>query len=211
MDTFVGRDNPVRLLRDELSNLKSQRPLRILSISGPGGVGKTFLLDHALAALDLPQLHYLPLRVNGNTSSVTLADLIVRDLIATLPPAIAGDAQYFKVTRQGWNHLHWMDAMARAELESMAKEDDDLAKLVGAAYDGVVGLLEILPNRKTRKVSRVAKRLRGKDVERLLSVARRAKAYREEPGHCLDCCRWDRQPKSEISCGRTSRDVWPST
>ena len=61
MDTFVGRDNPVRVIRDELTDINSRKPLRILSISGPGGVGKTFLLDHVLSELDLSHLHYLPL------------------------------------------------------------------------------------------------------------------------------------------------------
>jgi hypothetical protein len=179
MDTFVGRDNPVRMIRDELTDLNSQRHIRILSISGPGGVGKTFLLAHVLSELDLSHLRYLPLRVDGNTSSVTLADIIVRDLLATSLPAIAGDIRYFKVTRQGWDHLQRMDAAARAELEGIVKDDDELAKLVGKTYDGVVGLLEMLSN---KKLTRVAKRIQGKNIERFVSVARRAKAYRDEQG-----------------------------
>jgi hypothetical protein len=182
MDTFVGRDNPVHSIRDELSDLRLHAHVRILSISGPGGVGKTFLLNHALSELDLPNLRYLLLRVDGNTSSATLADIIVRDLIATSPPTIAGDPRCFGVTRKGWDHLQWMDASARAELESIASDDDALAKIIGAAYDGVVGLLEIIPNSKTRKVTRIAKRIRGRDLERFVAVARRAKAYREEQG-----------------------------
>lgn len=181
MDTFIGRDNPVQSIRNELSR-QTDSHVRILSISGPGGVGKTFLLDHALSELDLQDLGYLPLRVNGNTSSTTLADIIVRDLIGTEHPAIAGDPRYFRVTRKGWDYLQWMDANARAELESIAKDDDALAKIIGAAYDGVVGLLEIIPNSKTRKVTRFTKRIQGRDVERFVAVARRAKAYREEQG-----------------------------
>jgi hypothetical protein len=180
MDTFVGRDNPVHSIRNELSDLQPHGHIRILSISGPGGVGKTFLLNHALSELDLLTLRYLPLRVDGNTSSATLADIIVRDVIGTAPPTIAGDPQYFRMTRKGWDHLQWMDASARAELESMAKDDDALAKIIGAAYDGAVGLLEIIP--RTRKVSRLAKRIRGRDLERLVAVTRQAKAYREEQG-----------------------------
>jgi AAA ATPase domain len=176
MDTFVGRDNPVHTIRNELSDLRLHAHVRILSISGPGGVGKTFLLNHALSELDLPNLRYLLLRVDGNTISATLADIIIRDLIATAPPTIAGDPQYFRVSRQGWDYLQWMDASARAELESMASDDDALAKIIGAAYDGVVGLLEIIPNSKTRKVTRIAKRIRGRDLERFVAVARRAKA-----------------------------------
>lgn len=182
MDTFVGRDNPVHTIRKELSDPQPHRRVRILSISGPGGVGKTFLLDHALSELDLPNLHYLPLRVDGNTSSATLADIIVRDLIAAEHPTIAGDLRYFRVTRKGWDYLQWMDASARAELESIARDDDALAKIIGAAYDGVVGLLEIIPHSKALKVTRFAKRIQGRDVERFVAVARRAKAYREEQG-----------------------------
>ncbi|MGH7960404.1 MAG: ATP-binding protein [Candidatus Binatia bacterium] len=182
MNTFVGRDNPVRMIRDELTGINSREHVRILSISGPGGVGKTFLLDHVLSELDLSDLHYLPLRVDGNTSSVTLADIIVQDLLATSLPTIAGDTRYFKVTRQGWNHLQWMDATARAELESnaKAKDDDDLAKLIGKVYEGAAGVLETLLSRKAGKLTRVTKRIQGKDVEKLVSVARQARAYREE-------------------------------
>lgn len=180
MDTFVGRDNPVHSIRNELSDLGPHGHIRILSISGPGGVGKTFLLNHALSELDLLTLRYLPLRVDGNTSSATLANIIVRDVIGTAPPTIAGDPQYFRMTRKGWDHLQWMDASARAELESMAKDDDALAKIIGAAYDGAVGLLEIIP--RTRRVSCLAKRIRGRDLERLVAVTRQAKAYREEQG-----------------------------
>ena len=99
MNTFVGRDNPVREIHGELTDLNSQRNIRILSISGPGGVGKTFLVDHVISKLDLPALNYLTLRIDGNTSSITLAEMIVRDLLETLPPVIAGDIRYFKVTR----------------------------------------------------------------------------------------------------------------
>jgi hypothetical protein len=182
MDTFIGRDNPLQSIRNALCDLQSSRHLRILSISGPGGVGKTFLLQYALSELDLQNLGYLLLRVDGNTKSATLADIIVRDLIATAPPTIAGDTQYFRVTRKGWDHLQWMDATARAELESIARDDDALAKIIGQAYDGVVGLLEIIPNSRSRKVTRFAKRIQGRDVEKFISVARRAQAYREEQG-----------------------------
>ncbi|MBW2307813.1 MAG: AAA family ATPase [Deltaproteobacteria bacterium] len=182
MDIFVGRDNPVRAIRDELKDMKSQKNIRILSISGPAGVGKTFLLDHALSELDLDHLRYLPLRVDGNTNSVTLADIIFRDLISTQHPKVGNDARYFRVTRQAWEHLQWMDAAARAELERIAKDDEDLAKLVAALYEGVVGLLELIPTKKAKKMSRFAKRIRGQDVENLVHRVRRAKAYREEKG-----------------------------
>jgi len=183
MDTFVGRRDPVQAIRDELTGPSSQGRVRILSVSGPGGVGKTFLLDHVLSQLDLQILNFLPLRVDGNTSSVTLADIMVRDLIATSVRPIAGDPQYFSVTRQGWDQLQWMDARARGELEGMAKDDEELALLIGKAYDGVVGLLEFVPHKKAQKAGRIAKRLKGKDLEKLVLVARRASAYKEEKGH----------------------------
>ncbi len=181
MSPFVGRDNPVEDISRVLSDQQPRTRIRIISISGPGGVGKSYMLNHVLSGLDLASLNYLPLRVDANTSSVTLADLMVRDLIATTPPAISGDPQYFRVTREGWHCLQRMDADARAELEVGAKDDPELARMIGALYDGTVGLLEVLP--KMKKASRVAKRFKGKDLEKLITVAQRSKAYREEKGN----------------------------
>lgn len=180
MDTFVGREDPVANICAELRVPTRDQRVHIVSISGPGGVGKSFLLDHVLSQLDLSKLQYLPLRINGNTSSVTLADLVVRDLLSTLAPQIAGDPMYFRVTRHCYDVLQWMDAKARVELESETKNDDALASIIGTAYDGVVGILEVVAPSRTRRATRIAKRIRGKDLEKFVAAASHAKAYREE-------------------------------
>jgi hypothetical protein len=182
MSIFVGRENPVQEIHRALIDHNPNQSVRIISVSGPGGVGKSYMLDHVLSNLDLSQLCYLSLRADGNTSSTTLADIIVRDLIAMTPPSIAGDPRYFRITRKGWGHLQWMDAGARAELEANAKDDDPLAKMIGMIYSSAVGILEIVPNKKTKKVSRVVKKIRGSDVEKLVAQVRSARAYREEKG-----------------------------
>ncbi|MGD9851058.1 MAG: ATP-binding protein [Nitrospirales bacterium] len=183
MSTFVGRESPVEDIRRAIIDASPKSKVRIISVSGPGGVGKSFMLDHVLSDLDLSHHKYLQLRVDGNTSSATLADVIVRDLIATKCPSLAGDPQYFRVTREGWNHLQWMDVRARAELEARTKDDDDFAQMAGMLFEKAVGLLEIIPNGKTRKASRVLKKLRSRDVERIIAIARRLKAYQEEKGN----------------------------
>ena len=42
MDTFVGRDNPVHSIREELSDLRLHAHVRILSISVLAGSGRPF-------------------------------------------------------------------------------------------------------------------------------------------------------------------------
>ena len=45
---FVGRDDPVRKLTGWLNGEGWRSPVSIVSVSGPGGIGKTFLLEHAM-------------------------------------------------------------------------------------------------------------------------------------------------------------------
>jgi len=45
---FVGRNSPVKEIRDMLNDKNSKEKVRIISISGPAGIGKTFLLENTL-------------------------------------------------------------------------------------------------------------------------------------------------------------------
>ncbi len=77
---FVGRGDAVQQLRDVLSGKKaSGGKLTVQSIEGPGGIGKTSLLEHAIDGIDLSSRNYLTLKVDGNASNaLTLTEVIWR-------------------------------------------------------------------------------------------------------------------------------------
>jgi hypothetical protein len=65
-DVFVGRADATKLLQAVLNGeLASGSPATVCSIEGPGGIGKTALLQHALARVNLGALKYLLLRIDG--------------------------------------------------------------------------------------------------------------------------------------------------
>src|SRR5437763_295481 len=64
---FVGRSADVARLAAVLTGREStDGKLTVLSVEGPGGIGKTCLFDHVLGATDLADRRYLTLRVDGN-------------------------------------------------------------------------------------------------------------------------------------------------
>ena len=65
-NVFVGRTDATKQLQAVLKGeLASGSPATVCSIEGPGGIGKTALLQHALARVDLGALKYLLLSIDG--------------------------------------------------------------------------------------------------------------------------------------------------
>src|SRR6056297_2891727 len=72
--------------------------LAICAISGPGGVGKTYLLEHVLTAHSPAELGYLHLRVDGSNPDPRgdFFGLIADQLAArSLPPPAITSRDYF--------------------------------------------------------------------------------------------------------------------
>ncbi len=75
--------------------------LSIVSISGPGGVGKSFLLNHVLETLGSEQLGYLVLRADASNPE-TRADFfgVVEQICrSSLPPPADRSKDYFPHVR----------------------------------------------------------------------------------------------------------------
>lgn len=71
-DHFVGRHDAVTRVQNVLTGQdRAKGKLVVQSIEGPGGIGKTFLLDHALAGVDLGFRNYLILRIDGSDTYAT--------------------------------------------------------------------------------------------------------------------------------------------
>jgi len=63
---FTGRQDSVKVLQSVLLGNESKGNLTIQTIDGPGGIGKSYLLDHVMKNVNLSQRKYLTLKVNGN-------------------------------------------------------------------------------------------------------------------------------------------------
>ena len=71
VEHFVGRNDAVKRVQDVLTGQDhaADGNLTVLSIEGPGGIGKTYLFDHAFRGVDLSDRNYLILRANGGDLS----------------------------------------------------------------------------------------------------------------------------------------------
>jgi hypothetical protein len=80
VEHFVGRDDAVKRLHQVLTGQETAGgKLTVQSIEGPGGIGKTFLFNHAVADVDLGNRNYLTLRIDGNDRSArTLVRAVAR-------------------------------------------------------------------------------------------------------------------------------------
>ena len=67
---FVGRFETIERLRAVLNGqTRADGNLTVQSIEGPGGIGKTFLLNHVVTTTPLAGRQYLQLRIDGNDLS----------------------------------------------------------------------------------------------------------------------------------------------
>lgn len=132
--------------------LESDAPgLRIGAISGPGGVGKSYLLDHVLAAHDLPALGVLKLSANGENPQyrADFFGLIEGQLCPTsLPLPAAPERDHFPATRRAaTEHRRLLEDAARELAESGAPESMKKAAL--ALLRGAQFLNKSLPKSKS--------------------------------------------------------------
>jgi hypothetical protein len=124
--------------RDEVLRLSAlvespERGLRVAAISGPGGVGKSYLLEHVLASADLGKLGYLRLSANGENPQVRgdFFGLLEGQLApTTLPLPAVPERDYFPATRRAAvEHRRLLEEATRELHESGAPESVKKAAL----------------------------------------------------------------------------------
>ena len=74
---FAGREDAIKRLHEVMTGqLAAGGNLTIQSIEGPGGIGKSFLFNHAIATTDLSNRNYITLRVDGSDQSRNLVSAL---------------------------------------------------------------------------------------------------------------------------------------
>jgi hypothetical protein len=129
--------------------------LLIGAVSGPGGVGKSYLVDHVLAAAELPRLGYVRLSVDGSSPQLRGDFFGVIEQLArrSLPPPAKLGRDYFpEVRRVAGIHRELIERAAGELSAHGAPEATKLAAL--ALLRGARFLNEHLP--KTREYLDVA-------------------------------------------------------
>jgi hypothetical protein len=177
--TFVGRVETLRALQTWLQgDLRAKTSPSIGSISGSAGIGKTFLLDHALRETSLEVRRYTLLRVAATSLLPTLAG-VVMDLAASARTASLKKNEFPRVT-ECRRAIEWMDGRAREEVEREVAKDSDLAKTVAELYGLARGLVQFVPLPQAQVVARVANFIDPKHVETVVRLIQKAGAYQTE-------------------------------
>ncbi len=129
---FVGRADALRQVHDVLTGVGTAGGnLTVQSIEGPGGIGKTFLFDHALAGIDLTARNYLTLRINSNEpSELTLLRAIERMVNNAEADAIRHrpSRYYFPSVDRVVTAIETIRSAARAEFEEQHPDNDTAMK-----------------------------------------------------------------------------------
>jgi hypothetical protein len=152
--SFVGRQDATRHLLAALRGEESAPgKLSVLSVEGPGGIGKTFLFDHVLATNDLSEGKYLTLRVDGGAGgdSVHLFPGVDRMVNAASAPAIRGRpaGYYFAQTKQVLDKAESIELAALREMQRDFPADPEVAAIFRRLLDVALalgkGLNELAP------------------------------------------------------------------
>lgn len=169
-NAFVGRASAVGSLTSLLRRSDSPIPkLRIVSISGPGGIGKSFLVQHVERSTDLVKTEqYLKLELRGAGAPRSTARLITTDLPQSLGSTV-DTAKQFPRTLRLRNVLAKIDEIAREQLEGAESEFGEWAT---ALFNLGVGAMSL--HKDTRGLAKVLGAIDDKKVERFAKVIERA-------------------------------------
>lgn len=177
-NTFVGRADSLKTLQRWLLG-EAKGKTSVGSISGSAGIGKTFLLDHALRETDLRARRYTTLRVAGVTSMLPTLARVVENLADSAKVLSSRSTEFPKVT-ECRHALEWMDRRAQEEVEREVAHDTDLAKTVAELYGLARGLVQFVPLPYADVVKAVTSFVAPKHVEQVVRLVQKAIAYQTE-------------------------------
>lgn len=141
---FVGRQNQAEQLGAILRGKETPKTgkLGILSIEGPGGIGKTRFFEHVYDKAQLQDRNFLVMRISGSVDSRKSVLHAIRGLVESsaspdLAPKPAGG--YFPSLATALTEYENILREARTEFEKLPIKDGTTAEMVGSMIDVLVG------------------------------------------------------------------------
>jgi len=140
-ETFVGRQaDAARIKKVLMGENRAKGSLSVMSIEGPGGIGKTVLFDHAHAAAHLGPRKFLTLRISTreNPQSATPFSLLDTMLSSAKGEAIADKpaGHYFPKAKEALAAVDEVRTQIVSEIEQRFGGDAELkAVLMKTAVD----------------------------------------------------------------------------
>lgn len=137
---YVGRGNFTARLQELLSADQKQK-LVIQSIEGPGGIGKSSLLEHAIQGVDVGHKKYLTLKIGGNevvgSGIFAAANKMIAAAHCDSPPPKTLSTYFTNVATVTAVHsqLH-----AEMQAEAAKSKNQISPDLLAAAYNAATGL-----------------------------------------------------------------------
>ncbi len=167
----------MRKLKAWLSGDGLRSPASIVSVSGPGGIGKTVLLEHAIRTSSVDGRNYLRLTLAGSAAPRTLGQSICHDLLQSCTQLDPTGKNYFIETRRNLEALRFIDDQARHEVEATVAGNAELRQTVLELFRLGAGLQAALPVLK--KYVDLTK-VKEQHLASVLALLEKAEAFRQE-------------------------------
>ncbi|TDU67262.1 hypothetical protein EI77_03464 [Prosthecobacter fusiformis] len=138
---LIGRDSELDLLKSAISRFAaataSKAGLEIISISGAGGVGKTYLLDTVLDETQAALKQALILKIDASSEHLLKEFTLIFDQMfapTELPPPAKSKHDYFPTTRSLIRRQHELIGMVESEISNNKNLSDQCKTMAKALY-----------------------------------------------------------------------------
>jgi hypothetical protein len=181
---FVGRSDAVEALTQVLNgSCAGPGKLGVLSIEGPGGIGKTSLLDHVLQTRDFSDRQYLQLRADGGITTSESGYLAgLNHLVdSAYGPALQDKpaGHYFPSSKKTLRVAERVKRNVMTELEPTSPADPEVRTIFDTLLDAALAagkrMNDLMPLTKDYLDARQLEKWRQEELEQRLKNSRAAR------------------------------------